>query len=149
MREVDKNWSALLSELDELGFSVDAGEYAPKKVGGDVPLMAADAGRSSTLVLHDVAETAIAQHSDEAGCEYSETDGVSTISIVAEWIADHFGDKPIRDVYGGANGPGTSEAQKWTDQNTEGRPFQEQEERIENITRDLKACIASSEKGNA
>ena len=148
VRKVDTNWSAFLSELDELGFSVDAGEYAPKKVGGDVPLMAADAGRSSTLVLHDVAETVIAQHSDKSGCELSETDGVSTTYIVAEWIADHFGDKPIRDVIGGANGPGTSDAQKWMDKNTDGRPFQEQEERIENIMRDIKACIASSEKGN-
>lgn len=149
VREVDKNWSAFLSELDELGFGVDAGEYAPKRVGGDVTLMAADAGRSSTLVFHDVAETVIAQDSDKSGCELSEKDGVSTIYIVAEWIADHFGDKPVRDVIGGANGPGTSDAQKWMDKNAEGRPFQEQEERIKNITGDLKACIASSEKGNA
>ena len=111
--------------------------------------MAADAGRSSTLVLHDVAETVIAQHRDEAGCELSETDGVSTISIVAEWIADHFGDKPIRDVIGGANGPGTSDAQTWMDKNTEGWLFREQEERIKNITGDLKACITSSSKDNA
>ncbi|WP_303125881.1 hypothetical protein [Corynebacterium sp.] len=149
VREVDKNWSAFLSELNELGFGVDAGEYAPKKVGGDFPLMAADAGRSSTLVFRDLAETVIAQHSDEAGCELSETDGVSTIYIVAEWIADHFGDKPVRDVIGGGNGPGTSDAQKWMDKNTEGRPFQEQEERMKNITGDLKACIASSGKDNA
>ncbi|MBY0795217.1 hypothetical protein [Corynebacterium parakroppenstedtii] len=149
VREVDKNWSAFLSELDELGFSVDAGEYAPKKVGGDFPLMAADAGRSSTLVFRDLAETVIAQDSDKSGCQLSETDGVSTTYIVAEWIADHFGDKPIHEVIGGANGPGTSDAQKWMDKNTDGRPFQEQEERIKNITGDLKACIASSEKSNA
>ncbi|MGV0348373.1 hypothetical protein ACUY3R_05595 [Corynebacterium sp. 23_3061] len=148
VREVDKNWSAFLSELDELGFSVDAGEYAPKKVGGDFPLMAADAGRSSTLVFRDLAETVIAQDSDKSGCQLSETDGVSTVYIVAEWIADHFGDKPVRDVIGGANGPGTSDAQKWMDKNTEGQPFQEQEELIKNISEDLKACIASSEKGN-
>ncbi|MDU7286208.1 hypothetical protein [Corynebacterium kroppenstedtii] len=138
-----------MSELDEVGFRVDGGEYAPKKVGGDFPLMAADAGRSSTLVFRDLAETVIAQHSNEAGCELSETDGVSTIYIVAAWIADRFGDKPIRDVIGGANGLGTSDAQTWMDKNTEGWPFREQEGRIKNITGDLKACITSSSKDNA
>ena len=111
--------------------------------------MAADAGRSSTLVFRDLAETVIAQHSNEAGCELSETDGVSTIYIVAAWIADRFGDKPIRDVIGGAKGLGTSDAQTWMDKNTEGWPFREQEGRIKNITGDLKACITSSSKDNA